>query len=44
MRGNGDAHRLRKDYFLGILKTFNKEKIYDWEDRQGSFDSMPELP
>ena len=44
VRGIGHAHMLRKDNFLGIFKTFNKEKIYNCEDCQGSFGNMPELP
>ena len=44
MRVIGHAHMLKIDDFLGIFKTFNKEKIYNWKDHQGSFYSMPELP
>ena len=36
MCGIGHAHMLRKDNFLAIFKTFNKEKIYNCEDHQGS--------
>ena len=40
MRGIGHAHMLTRDDFLGIFKTFNKEKIYNFEDYEGSFGSM----
>ena len=36
MRGIGHAHTFRKDDFVSIFKTLNKEKIYNCEDHQGS--------
>ena len=41
--GIGHPHMLRKDDFLDIPKTFNKEKICNCEDHQGRFSSMSEL-
>ena len=35
---------IEKTTFEAFFKTFNKEKIYNCEDRQGSFDSIPDLP
>ena len=43
MYGIGHAYMFRKDNFLDIFKTFNKEKILNCEDRQGSFGSMYQL-